>query len=320
MSFTALETQEKSLRLLGASLNTIRHNCRVKEYPDGTRVYMVADRPIFREPGWEEADGGKRSAAVDALIDRLESIVDVGELSMYEIARIEEAEAQRERDSRERAQRRAKAAVRDLARCNDFAYFVTLTLDAERIDRYDMREITRRLNHWLDNHVRRAGLRYVLVPERHRDGAIHFHGLFSDALEAVDSGTIDTGHGKPKKPRSANQRARMLAEGGHIVYNLPAWDLGFTTAIELYGERKRAINYVCKYIGKQQIDGEAGKIGGRWYYSGGQLQRPAVTFCDIDVWDVEGAEDFLFEIPELSCRVRIIEVEKREQEKEEVRE
>lgn len=296
----------------------IRHNCRVKTYPDGTSVVMVADRDLFREPGWEEQRARKRSeaGALDGddagrdLWDRL----DAAELSVWDLERIEAAPAQRAAASLARAQRRAKAAVKDLAMSNDFRYFVTLTLDAAQVDRYSVTEVTRKLNNWLDNHVRRDGLAYVLVPERHRDGAIHFHGLFNGALAVTDSGTIDRGKGKPQRPRSEAQRARWLAEGGHVVFNLPAWTLGFTTAIELYGERKRAVNYVAKYIGKQmQPDGSgtlrAGKIGGRWYYSGGALRRPAVSFCDVDSADFSAYDGYEFEIEELGARVKIIETE-----------
>ena len=79
---------------------------------------------------------------------------------------------------------------------------VTLTLDQTQVDRYDMAAITRKLNAWLSNQVQRRGLIYVLVPERHKDGAIHFHGFFNDVLDRVDSGTmIPPGGGKPRKPR-----------------------------------------------------------------------------------------------------------------------
>ena len=74
--------------------------------------------------------------------------------------------------------RRAASKLRDIALCNDFRYFVTLTLDPAKIDRHDMDALVRVLNRWADNRVRRHGLRYVLVPERHKDGAIHLHGFF----------------------------------------------------------------------------------------------------------------------------------------------
>lgn len=196
--------------------------------------------------------------------------------------------------------------MRDIALCTPFRWFVTLTLDPARVNRYDVREVTRHLNHWLDNQVRRKGLAYVLVPERHKDGAIHFHGFFNDALEARDSGTVSLpGQKAPRRPRSARQRAKWLEDGGKPVYNLPGWSWGFTTAIELYGEYDRAVSYVCKYIGKELApspngDGlEPQKIGGRWYYSGGALGRPQVTYAELDFRQAEqepGA--YRFDLPQ----------------------
>jgi hypothetical protein len=112
--------------------------------------------------------------------------------------------------------------------------------------------------------VQRKGLKYILVPERHKKGGIHFHGFFNDCLEVVDSGHTD--------------------KQGHTIYNLPQWSLGFTTAIELYDDYSRAVGYVCKYVGKQ---GE--KPAGRWYYSGGDLKEPEVEYLDISPDDLHEA-------------------------------
>ncbi len=163
----------------------------------------------------------------------------------------------------ERSQRRARSKVRRLALANEFRWFVTLTLSPEQIDRYDGDEIVRRLGRWCDNMVRRHGLRYILVPERHKDGAFHFHGFFSDAVRVTDSGHTD--------------------DHGRKIYNLPQWTLGFTAAMELYGEYPAAVAYVCKYIGKQ--DGE--RPLGRWYYSGGALVEPRREYVDMDFREMQ---------------------------------
>lgn len=179
-----------------------------------------------------------------------------------------------------RACRRAAGRIRELSHCAEFRYFVTLTLDGSKVDRYDAAQIVRKMSTWCDNQVRRRGLKYVLVPERHKDGAVHFHGFFNDALPVVDSGTISRkGHKKPSKPRSKAERARWIAEGGHVVYNLPSWSWGFTTAIELYGDYNAAVAYTCKYLTKQvvNVDKKTGevtvgeKVGGRWFYHGGEF-------------------------------------------------
>lgn len=304
-----MEENGLSLLLTATPEADVRRNCRVKRYPDGSAVVLLSDRAIFRVPGWEEVNPRRRRNVAEELSELSDSY-DVAELSQYAIARLDERDAQRASASLARAQRRAKAAVRDLGMCNEWRFFVTLTLDAAKVDRYDVAVITRRLNTWLDNHVRRDGLAYVLVPERHKDGAIHFHGFFNDALRAVDSGTIDRGKGKPQRPRSAKQRAEWIAAGGHVVYNLPAWDFGFTTAIELYGSRRAAVGYVSKYIAKQmQPDGTPGKIGGRWYYSGGALRRPRVEFCNVDFDAFSAYTGFEFVVEELGAKCKIIEVE-----------
>lgn len=208
---------------------------------------------IFREAGWEISDKWQ---------------------SDYK----KQSEAGSASDNLGRAKRRARSAVRDIALSNDFSHFVTFTLDRAKVDRYDMTAVVKKLNVWLDNRVRRQGLKYVLVPELHKDGAIHFHGFVNNCLGLVDSGTLTGGELKrPRKPRSSRERENLLSRGCHVVYNVTSWKLGFSTAIELYGDYRAAVGYVCKYISKEQQ-----KIGGRWYYSGGALARPDVTLTDID--------------------------------------
>lgn len=259
---------------------------RVKTYPGGGVEILACSDAVFKPQGWEER---KRPSQVPP---RKKS-TDGNQNQDHDNTDSIQSSA-----SRERAMRRARAQVRDLALCTPFRWFVTLTLDPKRVDRHDMGEITRHLNHWLDNQVRRRGLAYVLVPERHKDGAIHFHGFFNDALKAVDSGTVSLpGVKAPRRPRSARQRAEWVGAGGQPVYNLPGWGWGFSTAIELYGDYNKAVSYVCKYIGK---DGE--KPGGRWYYSGGDLGRPEVSYEDIGFREVEALEGSITFSPDGSCK------------------
>lgn len=271
------------------SLDGIMHNAQLKVYPDGSASLLASDRQLFREPGWELR---KDPEVLSDLLDSTDrKAAPEGGAAPENVAR---------------ARRRARATLVDLARSTNFRYFVTLTLDAAKIDRYDDREIIRKLSTWADNQVRRKGLAYVLVPERHKDGAVHFHGLINDALQLVDSGTMrPPGGGKPRKPRSRAQKAAWLQEGGGVVYNIPGWTLGYTTALELYGDRLAAIGYVTKYIGK-----DAEKIGGRWYYSGGPLKRPHVLSCDVDWAKVEAmaGERGTFGLAELNCRAARLEL------------
>ena len=76
---------------------------------------------------------------------------------------------------------RARSAVYALARCNPWSYFVTLTLDPSKVDRNDLKAAYRKLAKWINNYNSRHNCKvlYLLVPEPHKDGAWHFHGLLS---------------------------------------------------------------------------------------------------------------------------------------------
>lgn len=228
----------------------ISFTAKIYNYPDGTYDLICASDAIFRPPGWEPVDDGKLSHKLDSS-PRKAGVKSVGADML-------------------RSMRRARAQLRRLALANEFEYFVTLTLDAAKVDRYDGEAVVRTLSRWCNDMVKRKGLRYILVPELHKDGAFHFHGFFAgDDLEVVDSG---------------------VKWGGKTVYNLPQWKFGFTTAQRLYGEYSAAVGYCCKYIGKQ--DGQ--RPLGRWYYSGGLLARPEVSYQNLEIREVSGYE---FQVP-----------------------
>lgn len=150
--------------------------------------------------------------------------------------------------------KRAKDKAFEIAFANDFKYFVTLTLDQSKIDRYDTKEILKKLNVWLRNKVQRKRFQYIIFPEYHKkDKAIHFHGLCSGDLVLTDSG---------KKTKS-----------GQVIYNTESWPYGFSTVMEIYGPKEQVTNYVMKYITKDN-----NKIFGKFYLSGGKdLKREVPT-------------------------------------------
>ena len=219
--------------------NAIKHYGKILRYPCGIVDIMACSDPVFGSKGWEDADAWASAKS-----------------NRHGAGDHARKSADPEGEDLQRSMRRARAKVRRLALANDFRWFVTLTLDPMKVDRESPEAVTKKLNAWCSNMVQRRGLRYILVPELHRKGGIHFHGFFNDVMEVVDSGHTDS--------------------TGHKVYNLPGWTLGFTTAIELYGNYPQAVGYVCKYIGKA-----GAKVGGRWYYSGGALRAPVEEYLDI---------------------------------------
>lgn len=244
---------------LHRSQSDLKHNAIVYSYPCGV-VDIIHTTGHFMESGWEQA--GAKPQAKERRSREKGKVAQGADLA--------------------KSMSRARAKLRRLALANEFKWFVTLTLDPEKIDRADGAAVAKALGRWADNMVRRKGLKYILVPELHKKGGIHFHGFFNDAVDIVDSGTIKLpGVKKPRKPRSAAQRAEWLANGGQVVYNLPQWSLGFSTALELWGEYPNAVAYVTKYIGKDQV-----RPMGRWYYSGGGLNEPSKLYADLDRADL----------------------------------
>ena len=159
--------------------------------------------------------------------------------------------------------RRARVKAYDYMMCNpDMNMFVTLTIDGDQINRESYDDIIKRLNVWLDNRVRRRGLKYLLVPEFHADGkAVHFHGLMNEA--AIDL------------------TATIHRRCGKVVYNLRDFPYGFTTAIRR-GKSDADITRTSRYIWKYITKGGGLKVGGRYYLHGGALVAPRYTYGNIE--------------------------------------
>ena len=220
----------------------IYHNTKSKVYPDGHQKITICTRPIFRDDGWEpvapDAPGVKESKPKDMSNEvRADSV------------------------------KRAKERVFDIAYCNDFTHFITWTLDQAKIDRYDSKEVSRKLKKYLDNHVQRHDLKYLVIPEHHKDGAIHMHGLISGDVDLIDSG--------------------HTTKDGKRIYNMPQWTLGYSTAIELDQHKDRIAKYITKYITK-----DFAKIFGSFYYAGGHglIRKPPVILYDTDYLSVNAEE------------------------------
>lgn len=288
---TVSDTLTSVARLLKADENSL-FNCRKKYIIDehGEMVLvqtMVCEKPIFNPYGLERE---KKSTA-----DKKEKLMREKEILLeYQAENMSSALADRleeiDRQNICSATRRAKRKVYDYIMANpDLCYFVTLTLNGEKFSRYDTQEACKRLNKYLANRVQRNGLKYVFVPELHKDGAIHFHGLINEAVEMCTSGTyIPPSGGKPLKAETLRKKRIPLAECQE-VYNIPDWEYGFTTAMHIYGERGKTGSYVAKYITKQE-NSDFRKICGRYYYSSRNLSEPIYQYSNEDFEAFEGFE------------------------------
>lgn len=228
-------------------------NGKVEFFPGFTR-FVVADVPVFREPGWEAEKPHSRPHKPQSL----------------------------DSQPQPRSVSRAKQKIFDIAALNDFRYFVTFTLDGKKIDRQSAEDVACKLKIFLSNKVKRNNLCYLIVPEYHKDGkSIHLHGLLSGRLRLTDSGHI--------------------TKDCRVVYNVEDWTYGFSTCVELTGDREAVARYIAKYVTK-----DTRKILGNFYYAGGNIQRvPEREYVDLLYDEIDAVAHY---VPELGVSFKYLTV------------
>lgn len=145
---------------------------------------------------------------------------------------------------------RIRRRVRDLILCNDFTFFCTFTFNGERVDRYNYDACRKRLTKWFNNFRSRYApdFRYLVVPERHKDGAYHFHGV----LSGIPQSEFYT----PDKilKRYPDGKLRLVANTpGYVSWRRYEDSLGFFNCSVIKSKVATAV-YCTKYITKQLAD------------------------------------------------------------------
>ena len=284
-------------------------NAKTKVYPDGATSTVVFNTPTFRSPDWSLAQSLKLVPYVSSVKDfankylvklfnqstKISSSfgIDTRKMSDEFILKAKRQlfPAKKKKiitSPRSDSLKRAKDRIFDYVLCNDFDYFFTGTIDPKKFNSNDPKAILSYIQNWLKNLVRRNNLKYVFVPERHKDGKIHFHGLIKgDNLNLVDSGTkLYKGVKKPIKDFTATRKGLNPATG-RIVYNLANWKFGFTTCINLVGDPMNTAFYVTKYITK-----DCKKIFGKFFWHSRKLKTPEIRYENIDYDSIQAKEYF----------------------------
>lgn len=163
----------------------------------------------------------------------------------------------KQQESIHRSLRRSKTTIKDIMLSNRFDLWCTFTYNCRNCrpkctnnpctcspstcERYSINYTRRVLQNWFRNQrTHSPDLKYLAVPEYHKNGAIHFHCM----LAGFNGRLRDSG----KKTKH-----------GQTIYNAPGYYSGFTEFVKI-GERfdtenyqedyNRVINYITKYITK----------------------------------------------------------------------
>ena len=167
---------------------------------------------------------------------------------------------------------RTRRVLFELALCNPWEYFITLTISPERHDRHDLPGTYKRLAKWLNNYNTRqsAAVRYLLVPEPHRDGAWHFHGLLFG---------LPPPHLTPFTLRDhIPRRLKDMLRTGRKLYNWPAYAEAFGfTSLEVIQDLDRCASYMTKYITKELRQSSI-ELNHHLYYRSQGLQRAQLIY------------------------------------------
>lgn len=148
----------------------------------------------------------------------------------------------------------------EIARANIWEYFVTFTFNRQKIDSSNYDLLTEKVRNWFSNLKKRyaPNLKYILVPELHKDGVhYHFHALIANTgnIDFIDSG---------------------VKHNGNIIYNIGNWKFGFTTASKVI-DSARASSYITKYITKDLCSVTKFK---KRYWASRNCDRPNIrTYC-----------------------------------------
>lgn len=164
---------------------------------------------------------------------------------------------------------RARNKILEYVLCNDFVFFVTLTLDPKKYDRVNLKQFIKDLGYFIQNYNRRknADIKYLFIPERHTDGCWHMHGFIGglpyDRLELFDI------NGDKPLPHYIVDKMKK----GYLLYNFPAYEKRFGYNIfEPIRNKKASVLYMSKYLTKD-ISRNVTEFGNHLYYCSKGLKK-----------------------------------------------
>lgn len=250
------------------------YDFKIIEFPNGSTEIRIYDKPISAlEEKEKEKRQSKRKKTIETRLmkttvdsdfvfvpfeDKEIEVYDIDEAHYFELS-----EEQRKRKNARDSYRRTVNKIHDLARCENWTMFYTLTFSPCYVDRENFGECMKKARKFFDNLRQRKAhdIKYLLIPELHDDKkSWHVHGLVCNdqGVEYIDSGKKD--------------------KRGKIVYNVGSYKWGWSTAVKIGNtvddNTKLVSSYVLKYITKDLCERS---LGQRRYFRSNNLQVPKVT-------------------------------------------
>lgn len=156
---------------------------------------------------------------------------------------------------------RARSVVSQVVLCNDWDYFITCTIDPDKFNRYDLPKYYSTFSQWIRDQRKKYGtnIQYMFIPELHKDGAWHLHGV----VRGIPSDQLS--------PFVAGLHPQELVDGGFLNWGNYAQKFGFCSLAPI--RDPVAVGwYVTKYISKDMASAVS-DFGAHTYYCSIGLAR-----------------------------------------------
>jgi len=158
---------------------------------------------------------------------------------------------------------RAKSRIYDYAYCNNWDYFITLTINPKRYSRTDLNSYYKDFTQWLRDYSKRykTKIKYIFIPELHKDGkSWHMHGLISGIPE--------------NRISDFNKRKHNLdlIKNGYKNWQDYGDRFGFVS-LGVIRNKEATAKYCTKYINKA-LQNSVKDLGAHMYYNSKYLKLP----------------------------------------------
>lgn len=176
---------------------------------------------------------------------------------------------------------RAKSRVFELAMCNKWDYWCTFTISQEKYNRYDLQTYFKHLSEFIHNQNKRrvSKIKYLFIPEMHKDGAWHIHGFIS----GIPDNEI------------------IINRNGYKTWSKYQDRFGFMSMSEIK-DIDKCSSYALKYMTKD-ISKNVTELGAHLYYASQKLNVAKVLYrgqgCMHGKWD--------WEHPDGYCKIKTID-------------
>lgn len=182
------------------------------------------------------------------------------------------------RISQQKSLSRTISKIFDYANSCQWEWFITFTFSSDKVDRFDFNSVAKCFSQWLKNMKKRycKEMQYLVVPEIHKNGAWHFHGLFRKCQG------LEFREGVNNNKNSKFYQCPLIRKGQQ-VYNILRFKYGFTDCTKIK-DTKKASSYITKYITKDVIIKTPNK---KRYWCSKNLRPPEekillATYSDFD--------------------------------------